>query len=377
MPTWVNAETFNKLQVPLGAHVYVSALDPEWVQVELPKKQHPELYDYFMTGGELFHRTNQDGELELLAVIDELDPLLVAKARWGFRFAQAEKNRLVFHLIMQDKDDEPPYEMPFIFNFAEMSHRYDAAALCEQPAINLYLLSRRRGRLVVLFSREFEWPDDLRSFMRETVVSAFVPAVKASSPRHEPDAQVDALDLDTAELMADGWSYQFTMGELEEQWGDETPRRMQELMGSYLLEFGTSRNSGIRQGPFLLWVTVKPILDSYNQATMGLIYFVTPFYRERMKGGKTDSDPLRDRVAMWDQFLRSEGGNPIREGAVPVLRYEDGHLTPVRVSTKFLEQAAEVHDDMNRMQRIFAGHLNAPSTTQPNYYRILLDRRGR
>lgn len=378
MPNWVNAETFRKLQVPPNVNVYVSALDPEWVHVELPKGDHPELYDYFMTGGELFHRTNQAGELELLAVIDELDPLRVAHARWGFRFAQAENNRLVFHLIMKDKEDEPPYELPFIFNFREMGHRYEAAALCEQPAINLYLLSRRKGKLFVLFSREFEWPADLRSSMRTTLLGAYQPEWSQVEPLGENDmgSQLDALELATDELMADGWSYQFDLSQLEQQWGEETPRRMQQLMGSYLLELGSHRNTGIKQGPFLLWVAVKPILGSYNQETLGLIYFVTPFYRERMKGRKTDSNPLNDRVLTISQFVRSEGGNPIWEGAVPVLRYEAGDLTPVGVSREFLEQAAEVHDEMNRMHNLFAGQLNGTTQIQPNYYRILLDQQG-
>jgi hypothetical protein len=351
MSTWIEPSLFERLSVPQNNIFYVTEMDPRWRDHPLEVGLHSELYDYFLSGGQLLHRTNVQGEVELFVLLNEVEPHLVENSRWGVEIVEASNQRFVLHMVVYDRDDDP-LKLPFIFTLKNMNERYNAAAICEQQSISVYFLDLHEGELIVCFSKYISWPEQIRNNMRNAVLHSYF--------------SQDDSSISDDDLTANGWTYQFDKSKLAEDYGidgctDYITGKM--LEATEILK--KHRLKGVKKGPFLFWLAEKKLLRS-NQWVDGIVVFVTPFYSERVRGN-SDVEPCYPFFLKCNGFIRTESGNSIFEGAVPMFKFEDGKVTDILLTSSLVNRMASVYDQIAQWN---------PGANNNNRYKALLRQEG-
>ncbi|MFZ5814448.1 MAG: hypothetical protein ACOY93_04005 [Bacillota bacterium] len=333
MPQWIRPETFAELNVPeVYVHAYVTPLDRTRTRTEIPRTRE-DLYSYFWSGGELLHQANSDGEIELFVLTET--PAEWQQVKWGIQVEEAANQHLVVELVVHD-NPENPLLLPFIFALEHIEARYNAAALCEQPTLPVFVLTRQGGRLIQEYCREISLSAQSRFHLRNAVRQACGLPPLASKTMALPDA---------SELLAIGTAYEYRL--------DALGARLQQARSLVLTEvrmalasLAEHRNSGVRKGPYLLWASRSPLLDRSNQWTEGFTYFVTPLYEERARGRRSEIEPLLERFQSLPGFIRTEHGLPLREGAIPLLRYAEGRLEELNQTPDVIAALADLYDEI-------------------------------
>lgn len=358
---WIDEETFKKLEVHPNQSFYQDEdFNPNWISKKLEPNVHLSLYEYFNAGGELLHRANSNGELELLVLINDVEPMILAKAKLGIEIITAEDNRFSFYLLIFDRDDDP-LKLPFIFELNDDIHRYRAAALCEQLEIPLYFLQSIEETIIVNFSKRVIWPEEIRGSLRKAVVTAY--NLNNSDPRH-----ILASSLEYEEVVANGWSYQFDVQNLVDKYSEEgVTDFINKVINESVRKIANHKYKGINKGPFLIWMHQRiGIFGVSGKEKEGIIIFITPFYSDRATRVKSEVEPCYDYMSSCTGFIRAEGGNPIYENAFPLYRYEEGELLSIHVDNLFLHKAAALKD---KFIEVYSSH----EFNVDNVYRRLLE----
>jgi hypothetical protein len=334
VPGWIRPETLRELEVPERyCNAYAVPLDPTAANVALDPIR-PDLRSYFGSGGELLHQANRNGDLELFVMTDT--PHEWRTANWGIQVAEAANNRLVVELVVYD-DPESPLLLPFIFSLADTEARYNAAALCEQPVIPVFVLTNRHGHLLQAYCREITLPAEARSQLRSA-------AREARGLRSRPDELPPSFP-DPTELSKNGTVYEYAAAALRPAIQQTSTLVLPEIRAA-VASLAEHRNSGLRKGPFILWACLGKLLDDGNQWVDGFTYFVSPLYEERARGRRSETEPLYHHFKSLPGFIRTEHGGPLHEGAIPLLRFAEGQIEEIPLTPGLIDHLAAVFDQV-------------------------------
>jgi hypothetical protein len=345
---WVREETFQELEVPLRMESFLMGeLDRSGTNVELPVGPFADLYAYFVQyGGQILHRLNGKGELELFVCMDEEELAIFERTvQEGLMIERKERDRFEVHLLTWDHPDRPPFQTPFIFNLEDVRERYSAAVFAEQEKLPFFLLKREGERLIQVKCQALTWTDEMREGLRKELREAWLGITE--EPAGLPGVRGE--ELKEKELVADGWAYQFDEHALASRYGsrENAMLHLKEKVLSLLPLLSNHRNSGIRKGSFLVWFSRrKGLYGATGPEQTGIVIFVTPFYWNRARGRKTDHDPLLDHFMKTEGWIRVESAIPIFECATPLFRYEEGTVQQVIPTREFLTKAAGLFDRM-------------------------------
>ncbi|MEI2437491.1 hypothetical protein [Priestia megaterium] len=181
--TWLNEETFEKLELPLKKiNLCSEPLSLVFMEKELDKSFFQRMYNYFLEGKQLLHNTNVEGNLQLIIEIGGID-LNIAELltyNWCISFKQEQERGLRVSFLILDKEDTP-LELPFIFNFNSIEERYNIAALCEQPEIPLYFLQKINDKLILQKNILVIIPDPVRELLREQLANTYQNVISEAS----------------------------------------------------------------------------------------------------------------------------------------------------------------------------------------------------
>lgn len=348
--TWLRPETFAELDLPLRiVPLKAQAFDPAREWIPLRRDAREDLYDWYdpysKTKIPFFTSLNPAGEVELMYLFDDdrvRDDVGCPSTECAIRVVTAADNcfavEIVFYqdlLVMKvdaaDGGPAPVYGhlgrgQPFRAYFCFLTHnvrdRFKAAALCEQPVVRLFLLSRWNGPLVAARCREIVISDLDREVLRAALLRAYVPAVKfddesarrAAMGYH--DMGILPEQIADEEIMADGLAYTYDTEAADARLGRSgalsyyTGRLRQAL-----LALGSDSDPAVRRGPFFGWATNRRLRDARGRWRNGAVLFVTP----------AAELPRADKVLReTDGFVRVEPGSPLRSLAAAVFKYDRG-----------------------------------------------------
>lgn len=330
MINWINKDIFKTLEIidQQAFCYFLKDLNPNWISYELDPILHHQLYAYFLSGGEISFRANSDGLLELIILINDIDPELLAKVDLGIAIVEAKNKRFTFELLIYDREDDP-LRLPFMFELDDEYQRYCAAALCEQPEILLYFLASDSDRIKVLFSRPLVWSNELRDLFRKAVSRAYLSDVS--------DPELLASDIDPDELVANGWAYQFDLNTIRLEYGEEASRGLiQDVFVNCAKLISKCKNKGVQKGPYLMWLAQRNVIGSSGKLVEAIILFITPYYNNRAVRARKEFEPCIDFMRTISGYIQVEAANPILENAFPFFRYSDGNLERILVDEKFI-----------------------------------------
>ena len=164
--SWVDTQTFTELNLKPNKFFFeLQTFDPHWCNQKLDYERHDLLYEYLLDGNRFLYRPNNNGEIELMANISKVNPMILLNADYRvqninktehlFRFSLGIYHRRKLQLLI-----------PFLFDLTNETQRYCAAAICEQKNIYMYLIRFQNSKLYVSCAKCITWPEETRNKLR-------------------------------------------------------------------------------------------------------------------------------------------------------------------------------------------------------------------
>ncbi|MDQ0086733.1 hypothetical protein J2T12_000127 [Paenibacillus anaericanus] len=174
MMSWVESTIFNALNMPQRmVNLDVEPVSSNENSKIINRQGNFQLYDYFVSGGQLLHQTNREGELELFCLLDvDIELEAIRNSKWGLEIEAASDFQFVFNFLIYDREDDP-MRLPFIFELEDEIQRYNAAAFSEQQAIPFHFIAFHDNDLVVEHTNTVIWPASIRNSIRQAVLRAY------------------------------------------------------------------------------------------------------------------------------------------------------------------------------------------------------------
>ncbi|WP_139490157.1 hypothetical protein [Brevibacillus dissolubilis] len=329
-----------------------------------------------------FARINGTGDVELYLVFESVDAFSEATDESVSVEFKTYQNKLLA-VIWTLSDPENPLGFPLTFDVHNERERYMAYRLVEQAETAIYYLAPEQERLLHIFSETVTFSGNEREQVRGMIGflfnrsagqtesahesaetdqaagnsinhSASTPVTdpKAIHPasnqadydadavqseiKEEPIVSVDAMTLSDTILQDSGVAYQFAYDRLIAEHGEEGAQHL--LMSTVhqaLLVMRRHNRSEVRETACTVWVGEREqILSIY--ITPGLFDLF-----EVVHTSEDEANPFSRFLLAIPEFIQTQEGAPLAEGAYPIFRFDQGRLSHLELDEAFQARLAE------------------------------------
>lgn len=310
----------------------------------LDREAYPDLFRLVEEEGlPYFARLNAQGNVELFLVFDQVETFSQETGDEVHLEWKTYQDKLLA-IIWTVSDPIQPLGFPLTFDIKRPEHHFMALRLMEQPSIPLHHLAFQNGMLIHIYSEELRLEEGERERVRllidrlasgeyfeETVV-------RDEEIREEPSVTVSARELPDSVLVETGKGFLIHYENMKQRLGEEQAQtQLMQTVHAATLVMRRHPRSEVRESRFTVWaaerspyamIAVTPGLDDLFE----LIHM-----------SEDESHPFVRFVLALPDFVETQDVQPLRWGAYPIMRYENGKVVHVDLDETIQEKLRDLH----------------------------------
>lgn len=302
----------------------------------LDKGAYRDLYELASEAGlPYFARLNGQGEVELYLVFESVDAF-VEQTRDAVSVEFKTYQGKLLGVIWTLSDPLQPLGFPLTFDIRQAEQRGMALKMLEQPRTFLHYLAYVGGELTHIYSEAISFSTAEVERTREMIRSLFEGRSEAipqeAQVREEETLSIPALSLPDAVLAEEGLAFVFRYRRMVEAHGAEGAQHL--LMSTVRQAVWVMRRharSEVRESSFTVWVAERGEL---------LELIVTPGLSdlfEVVHMSEDEANPFSRFLLTLPEYVETKEVSPLRLGAFPFLRYENGALYQLELDERVQE----------------------------------------
>ncbi|MFD2369259.1 hypothetical protein ACFSO0_04600 [Brevibacillus sp. GCM10020057] len=322
-----------------GAETAGERLDPERFR------------DLYRLAGEeglpYFARLNGKGDAELYLVFESVDAFSEqTRDAVSLEFKTYQNKLLV--VIWTLSDPLQPLGFPLSFDIRRTEERHLAQRILRKGAVTLHYLAYEARSLTHIYSESITFSSQEIERAEAMIYALFTGEAEALPPeaqvREEETETIHALSLSDEVLQEEGVAFVLHYGRMLAQYGEEQAQHL--LMSTVQQAVWVMRRharSEVRGSAFTVWAAEE---GEY------LSLVVTPPFTglfEVVHTSEDEANPFARFLMILPAFVRCEDVVPLRVGAYPLLRYENGRLYQLELDEQVQARLAKLH------QQAFSG----------------------
>lgn len=312
----------------------------------LSKDAFSDLYELVHEQGlSYFPRINAEGDVELYLVFESIDAFTQSTHAEVYVEFKTYQDKLLA-IIWTLNDPQNPLGFPIPFHIPTDQDRYMALRLLEQKQTWIHYLAYPTNQIIHIYSEAIQLPETEKSRIEAQVRKLY----DGSGTTDEQDSDeeikeheaetIPASTLSQRTLLEEGKGFVFDYKRMLATHGEEGAQvTVMQAVHQALTVMHRHYTSQVRESTFTVWVAENASL---------LYLFVTPSLDELfddLQGNEEEENPFSRFLLTIPEFVESVDGQPLRAGAYPIMRYDQGQWYHLELDEAFQQTLKRLFDE--------------------------------
>lgn len=317
----------------------------------LSKISHKPIIDVFNKEKNTYHTINTSGELDFYFMfdgdLDELEESMHLQEEMAIRLT----NSYVEISLTMEHEEYENIIAPYYFYFKKPEHMYNLKRLIEEGAMNVFYILNLEADLYACGGGK-------TILLPETLIYDLQRVSAGKEILQKPilsNQSIWASDLKIDHLLSQGTSFSFDFSAIKNRIEKEFDAieneeyLAEEIISRHLFDslakLQRSKISTNINGNFVFWLSRSHGLNKSNKPCEIFIVTITGLRKAGM-------NIIHKVITELPEYLEMDYKNPLEEGAMPVIIYQQQNINSIKIDIAFYGQAADTLEYLKSIQQI-------------------------